>query len=340
MLYPKKLHISQNNQTTSLSPVPAAARTPTDLPNSGEEEGTQETRYGCENERTHLNLTHEPHLLPGLLEEITSSNQTQSQGGNNDGGEFDRDDDPARRWDQLADGMSDNEVTDVRDLVERYYSTLSSISSPSSSSPATTAPQTPATANESAASYSTPPVIASLTPPLLPPIPPHSHEHAKESQNAPSSAIEGPDIKLTVDDVASRVRTLTPDQALRRRAVRWTEVGPGPPRSLEKRLQDQQRIDRKNRSPKQRTIRPYRCPDPECTDPDPRWSNYRHFQDHLGGHDICMFVCQICDKEYGIYSKDYARLDNLVNHLKFDNEHEDYREQLQAQLKAARANTG
>lgn len=133
---------------------------------------------------------------------------------------------------------------------------------------------------------------------------------------------------LRAKDVQDQIIQLTPEAAMERRNKRWLEAGGMEnriQRSETRRLNDARRIHMKNTSPKGRKSKPLRCPDPDCDDPDPHWASEKSFQNHLGEHDIKMFICRLCGHEY-------PRKDNLIHHLLHGKTHSDYRRQRQREL--------
>ncbi|EPS39444.1 hypothetical protein H072_6782 [Dactylellina haptotyla CBS 200.50] len=147
-----------------------------------------------------------------------------------------------------------------------------------------------------------------------------SHETANSSLSAPK-------IKLSKKDISQFIIELTLDEAVDNRNLRRA-AQKIPTRSQQKQTNDRKRVDGKNNQIKARKERPHRCPDEDCPDPlriVRDWSNFKKFQDHLAGHDIRIFQCSLC-------GKDFPRSDNISHHLRRGKKHA----QVQLQLIAAK----
>ncbi|KAK6337590.1 hypothetical protein TWF730_002985 [Orbilia blumenaviensis] len=81
-------------------------------------------------------------------------------------------------------------------------------------------------------------------------------------------------------------------------------------RSEGKQRADKKRVEKNESGSKKRKER-IPCPEPGCKT---TWANKKRLQDHLSEHDLKLFVCTIC-------GKDYSREDNAITHFK--DKHED-----------------
>ncbi|KAK6514831.1 hypothetical protein TWF506_007193 [Arthrobotrys conoides] len=124
-----------------------------------------------------------------------------------------------------------------------------------------------------------------------------------ESPRSQPEPLADEDIELGVNDFGPQIKEIDIEQARKNRAKRRAEKEFS--RSEKKKKADETRVKknasgvkpRKNRKP---------CPEPNCRS---SWSNMKGFQNHLGSHDIRLFVCELCPA-------DFPRFDNAINHLK------------------------
>ncbi|KAF3218320.1 hypothetical protein TWF106_007682 [Orbilia oligospora] len=147
----------------------------------------------------------------------------------------------------------------------------------------------------------TPPTL-SPTNSISPSFNPNGHDGSPESQ---SELMDDGNFKLKVTDVQDQIQEISFAEAMENRSRRHAKKKTTE-RSNKKKTADRCRVEKNASGPKHRKERTLKCPEPKC-DSIP-WSNKKKFQDHLSGHDIRCFVCELC-------GNDFSRFDNAVNHL-------------------------
>ncbi|KAF3189139.1 hypothetical protein TWF788_011260 [Orbilia oligospora] len=138
---------------------------------------------------------------------------------------------------------------------------------------------------------------------ISPPFNPNGHDGSPESQ---SELIDDGNFKLKRTDVKRQIQEISLEKAMENRSER-NDQKKATERSEKKKTADRCRVEKNASGLKPRKERTLKCPELECKSTVP-WSNKKKFQDHLSGHDIRCFVCELC-------GNDFSRLDNAVDHL-------------------------